>query len=841
LPGRYLIEFDSNDAQRDSQALLHYLTNKFSDVGFSVPRVLNYDLMRAATLQIDATKGHLHDEVLDAVSGFGPTTKVYPVHAISRPMQVPGDFQAPTSLPNATLLMAHSMTQVDRIHNELHNTGEGIFIAIIDDGIDYLHPALGGGFGEGYKVRYGRDMIGVPHITFDAAGNDNAAIDDDPLNDCAAYTPNDSGHGTHVAGIIGAQAENYTGVAPGATLGMWRVFDCDGGTTEDAIVDAMLDAFHMAPRPDIISMSLGNSNGWSEFITSVTAERIAASGVIVVAAAGNEARNGAFTANSPSVGKGVVSVASIDNSYTLSKVFHITGVEELFLYDTLNGTVGEVPDGQVIYAGHSGACASSGIPSDVRGKIVLVERGNCEDAIKVANLEHAGAVGVLLQYEREVAAETEDPDVSGALIPVDAISYQTGTAVLHSITHNSVAQIVKTATVVPVPTAGQVSSFSSVGPSYENDLAPNIAGIGGEVYSTYPRFRGSWKADSGTSMATPYVSGAFALYLNAVGQNRPSPQYILEQFQNYAHKALVPAEHDYIDSPYRQGAGLIQVYDAIYEKVHVSPGSIAFNDTANLRRTQTFTITNNGDSIVSYEFTNKASVSINPYNISMGYQFAEPCTLGADVARLRFSQKTIKIAPGASASISVTVIPPETDPKLHVMYGGYIELKNTVPNQKDITLPYIGIVGNQRDLPIFGNDSPAITDSVDPNFAYTETYPLTYDRNDSRTQPNIALSLITPSKLIEFPLYDHQGQELGLALAHSVYNPRATNEATYTYFSWDATYRSRSVGLVADKDKPTKTEVAPGVYSIGVRALKLLGDINNPNDWEVWVSSPITV
>ena len=73
--------------------------------------------------------------------------------------------------------------------------GEGIRIGIIDTGIDYLHPALGGGFGAGFKVAGGYDIV----------NNDN-----DPMDD--------NGHGTHVAGIVAASfgSGGTLGIAPDA-------------------------------------------------------------------------------------------------------------------------------------------------------------------------------------------------------------------------------------------------------------------------------------------------------------------------------------------------------------------------------------------------------------------------------------------------------------------------------------------------------------------------------------------------------------------------------------------------------------------------------------------------
>ncbi|KAI7850465.1 hypothetical protein BDC45DRAFT_401103, partial [Circinella umbellata] len=61
-------------------------------------------------------------------------------------------------LPN--LHVAHSMTTVDRVRVENGLTGKGIKVGILDTGIDYTHPALGGCFGNGCRVAYGYDLVG---------------------------------------------------------------------------------------------------------------------------------------------------------------------------------------------------------------------------------------------------------------------------------------------------------------------------------------------------------------------------------------------------------------------------------------------------------------------------------------------------------------------------------------------------------------------------------------------------------------------------------------------------------------------------------------------------------
>ena len=58
---------------------------------------------------------------------------------------------------------------------------------------------------------------------------------------------------------------------------MWRVFGCQGLTSNDVIIQAMLDAYEAGV--DVISMSLGFQGGWSESPDSVVAQRIAAKGI----------------------------------------------------------------------------------------------------------------------------------------------------------------------------------------------------------------------------------------------------------------------------------------------------------------------------------------------------------------------------------------------------------------------------------------------------------------------------------------------------------------------------------------------------------------------------------
>lgn len=88
----------------------------------------------------------------------------------------------------------HSMTGVDKAH-DAGVLGTGVVVAIIDTGVDYTHPALGGGFGPGFKVAGGYDLVGDGFYP----DSGEKAPDADPMD----YV----GHGTHVSGIIAGKTD----------------------------------------------------------------------------------------------------------------------------------------------------------------------------------------------------------------------------------------------------------------------------------------------------------------------------------------------------------------------------------------------------------------------------------------------------------------------------------------------------------------------------------------------------------------------------------------------------------------------------------------------------------
>ena len=142
-------------------------------------------------------------------------------------------------------------------------TGAGAVVAVVDSGVDASHPDLAG-----------RLLPGWDFVQNDATPQD------------------ENGHGTHVTGIIAADAGNgvgIEGVAPGAKILPLRALDKDGNGTSTDIAKAI--DYAVSHGADVINLSLGDvipASVVSDPDFDGAIGRALDAGVVVVAAAGND-------------------------------------------------------------------------------------------------------------------------------------------------------------------------------------------------------------------------------------------------------------------------------------------------------------------------------------------------------------------------------------------------------------------------------------------------------------------------------------------------------------------------------------------------------------------------
>ncbi|MFW5972966.1 MAG: S8 family serine peptidase [Bacteroidota bacterium] len=189
---------------------------------------------------------------------------------------------------------SNRVIRADEARTVLGATGEGIRVAVIDTGVDYTHPALGGGIGPEFKVIGGYDFVDD---------------DTDPMDG--------NGHGTHVAGIVaGDDGSEFLGVAPAASLLAYRVLNDDGLGPVSGVIAAIEHALDPDGNPatddgaHVINLSLGGS-GNPDDAGSVAVDNATIAGAVCVVAAGNEGR--AYSIGSPGASRLAVTVGATDN------------------------------------------------------------------------------------------------------------------------------------------------------------------------------------------------------------------------------------------------------------------------------------------------------------------------------------------------------------------------------------------------------------------------------------------------------------------------------------------------------------------------------------------------
>ncbi|MBJ7328803.1 MAG: S8 family serine peptidase [Solirubrobacteraceae bacterium] len=162
-------------------------------------------------------------------------------------------------------------------------TGSDVTVAVIDSGVDLNHPDLA------ENIWANTDEIAGNGIDDDG----NGFVDDARGWNFVANSPNpqdDNGHGTHVAGIIGAKGNNGVGVAGVA----WKakimpIKVLDAGAIGSAATLALGIRYAVANGAQVINLSVSGPGYSRAFEEAV--QLASDSGVIVVGAAGNDGRS----------------------------------------------------------------------------------------------------------------------------------------------------------------------------------------------------------------------------------------------------------------------------------------------------------------------------------------------------------------------------------------------------------------------------------------------------------------------------------------------------------------------------------------------------------------------
>jgi minor extracellular serine protease Vpr len=767
-----------------------------------------------------------------------------------RTIQVPR-----TAAANPDLSTAIAQTGADIAQNELGLTGAGVKVAVMDTGIDYDNLALGGDGTSrtnssafpNTRVIEGIDLVG------DAYNADPAspAYNPNPVPDAL---PDDcQGHGTHVAGIVGANGGGIKGVAPGVQFGSYRVFGCDGSTTEDIMLQAMEAA--LADDMDILNMSIGDAFlSWPQSVTAAGSDRLVRSGMVVVASIGNSGADGVYSAGAPGVGDRVIGVASMDNSHVDLRTFTISPDNTSIGYGNATGapaapTSGSFPMSSVRPTTADDACdASGGVPASVAGTVVLIRRGTCTFHEKVRNAQSAGAVGAVLFNN---VAGRFAPTVVGPVaitIPAVAISDTEGVLIRTRLASGPVTmtwtdQLGRFANA----TAGLASSFTSYGPTADLQVKPDVAAPGGLIRSSYvlEKAPSGNAVLSGTSMASPHVAGAAALILQAHPGTSPGAMRTLLQNNATPRPWFGNPALGFAEAVHRQGAGMIDIPRAVLATTTLEPSKLALGESQAGAQTRTITIRSTSSSAKTYALGNVSAIGTGNTFPSVAF-FVQDRSVTFSQAGVPVTSVTVPA--GGSANVDATINPAPAASEDKTVYTGFLTF---TAGSEVSRVPYVGFIGDYQSLVVL---QPGAANAFPAIGRLTGDVSAT-DLTDVHT-PVVAGAVFTmvgdndkPYVLAHFA---HQARSLRVELFNAATNARVGEALRTEYLKRN----SRRTGTTNDtnsdvyqaflidgmvKKGKSRVAVPDGSYYAVVTVLKALGDAANPAHSETWTSPAFTI
>lgn len=498
-----------------------------------------------------------------------------------------------TSGATQMLNLARQEAGTDQIHKGTDlpqaYTGEGVVVGVVDAGFDYMHAAFRRPADGALRIKrvWEQGATTLDGASAPAKYGYGIELNTPELIEKAQGDSDSNSHGTHVAAIAaGSDAYKdgaYVGNAPDADI-VLVALDLNASTNADIsnAVQYIFDYADEVGKPCVVNLSLGNQDGphdgTSTFDTMTDAMQ--GPGRLIVGAAGNH-RTDAFhidhtfaTANAAPLRTFVKYKVAPSNSVSggTIEIWGEKGVDftvDIAAYSTFNKKdarsttvypaegVTDVDFGK--YATGTWKVASEVSPLNGKPHVVLTSaltsiRNNYAIALTVTP-KTAGRVNI---WSDNTYLALESRDIEGFSAPDAASSTLceiggTGKRILtvgsyttrNEYTTNGGQQATLQETV------GDLSSFSSYGPTVDGRMKPNITApgcfiisavsnndaSGNLMYAEYNENFGRYNQYGymqGTSMASPFVAGIVATWLQAYPQL--TPEQLHEIVQNTARK-----------------------------------------------------------------------------------------------------------------------------------------------------------------------------------------------------------------------------------------------------------------------------------------------------------------
>ncbi|XP_008796316.2 subtilisin-like protease 4 [Phoenix dactylifera] len=417
--------------------------------------------------------------------------------------------------------------------------GQGQIIGVIDSGVKPTHPSF---------REHGN--MPPPPSKWNGSCYWGPPICNKKLIGAMAFrhglypNPSDSdGHGTHTAStaagsfvddaeVLGQARGTASGTAPRAHLAIYKVLFNRPGRPSTGNSSDVLKGIDQAIRDhvDILSMSLGSTNiSLSESSIAKASFAAITRGILPCAAAGND---GPFKSLIGNDAPWILTVGASTTDRRIRAIVKLGNGVEFYGESGYQPSPSNSTQLPLVFPGALGTrdtmfCLNGSLDTfNVSGKIVLCSSGQIDevDDVEKGKIVEAagGAAMILLNFLLMGNTTSADPHV----LPVAHVGGVDAREIVEYVgtMQNATAAITFNGTQFGVHPAPAVAYFSSRGPSLRNGgiIKPDVIAPGVNILAAWPFEVGqnrtntsrTFKFASGTSMATPHVSGVVALLRN---------------------------------------------------------------------------------------------------------------------------------------------------------------------------------------------------------------------------------------------------------------------------------------------------------------------------------------
>ncbi len=697
------------------------------------------------------------DEFSAVITGFSAKVKAKDIDKLRKQPGVKKvtrqmTAERPKGGASPALATAPNMIKANTLWDQYDFTGQGMLVSIIDTGVDPSHKDMK--LSSDIKSRYNSEaevnkvikenqLKGKWHSKKVPYGY-NYADESQEIRDSGigGY------HGMHVAGIVAANGDTKNGgvrgVAPNAQLLAMKVFSNDALVStvyEEVWLKAIDDSVKLGA--DVLNMSLGMGSGYSRdgiSPTNAAFNKAKAAGVVCAVAMGNDrvtnwggegktnlAINPDFgTTGHPAVADPSYSVASIENTNLKGRNVVVEGKDIAISTGTAEGADEDTTTGmrQYVHVG-LGNTEEQYNGQDVTGKIVLAMRGDGSFNDKAQLAKSLGAKGIVIYNSPEGNDLSFMSGMENKEFPSVFISNKDGQKLVDLLKDNPNQEInITEVKSVKNPKGEQMSEFSSWGITPDLRLKPDIAGVGGQIYSTINDNK--YTMMSGTSMATPQVAGASALvmqrlykdgWLKRTKDGKPDPDQekltVLVMMNTATPVRDTEVKGASLYTPKQQGAGLVNLENVV--KTNVTVKATGGKDTNEDGKLELGEVGEQFEAIFKLKNYSDKDITFTPKYISLKDEVKDGrYTEHSSVAEEKeLGQVTVK----ANSEFEYKATIPTTNIDKNQFAQGYVMFKSD--KNPTLSVPYTGFKGNWSE-PQFLDNMPDFSDKV--NYK-----PLVYD------------------------------------------------------------------------------------------------------------------